>query len=409
MPTRTALSAFNARLDSILQGIDASDLADTDRDLCIREAIVQYGKDMPRRCVAELPGAGHSYLLLFGRVVDIDPATQDASIDLTNAAAGAGKELAVRFTLDRDFVIHEIWFRLQRIGATVAGNVLAKLYTDGASLPVTAIASSGLLDIDDDGGAPQGRMDWVKVVFDPGVALPAGSYHAALAADSGYVYASGSNEVDLGVDQSAVTANVSTLNGGTGLWSAYAPASAGVLVMVAGIEGWTSTLGQVESVEYPAADIASDEAPNLLEDDQFETFRSQSSTWLRLVNHQPASTETVRVSFGRPYEWVEATDPVIDTPPEHFEAVNHLAAALACERLATRYGQKRTPTISADVADRRTQGDFYKALAADHRRTYKAMIGLGAEEEAPPGMTIIDLDETLPTGGDYLFHRKASR
>lgn len=408
MGIQTALSTFNLRLDSLLQGIPVADISDADRDNCVREAVAEYGMDLPRRQVVEFAGDGSRYYSLFGKVVNVDEGDRSTGIDLTST--GADSRLAVTFDLDRESEIHELGFYMRRTGAVVSGTLQATLWTDDASashLPETSILTLDVIDPDGDEGAPVGRYAKVRFRTEP-FQLPAGKYHAAITAP-GYTYANGTNELILGVDQSApAAANPVRTWSGTA-WSVYSPASDGVLEVLAGIPGWRSEIGQLLDVEYPAADVDAGESPQMLEPDDYQVFLSAAGAWLRFAGLEPATSEVVRLVFGRPYTWRELTDPSTETPPEHFEAICNLAAARSCERLAVRYAQKSMPTISADTADRRTQSDHYKTLSDRYFKVYRRLTGLDKSDQPTPGAAVLDMDLGPLQTTDFLFHGRRIR
>jgi hypothetical protein len=406
MATLTKLSTFNARLDSLLTAqIVDSDLPTADRDLAIREAVRLYQLDLPRQKVIEFAGDASGYYLMYGRVINVAESLKDATIDLKST--GAGSKLAILFTLDRRMELREFAFLLRRIGTTVAGTVTGEIYSDSADLPSALIGTATAVDIDDVGGAPAHTDGKVRFALANPLSLPAGDYHAVLGS-SGYTYASGTGEVNLGVKQSGSPTNdVSTFDGST--WTAFGTASQGILEVTATTPGWEEELGSPLSVEYPAADPLSDETPQVLEQDDWEIFLSVDGTWLRFPAHRPATTESVRMTVDRPYVWSEAADPFIDTPQEHFEAICYQAASESCLRLATAYGQKRASTMTADVADRRSQADIYRSLAKDFRAEYERLLGIGKDQPVPPSAFGLDLDLEPPHGEGFLFHTRRTR
>lgn len=403
MATLTRLTVFNARVDSLLQGILDSDLSSADRDIAVRQAVQQYNQDRPRREVYEFAGTDNSYYLLYGNAVDVAESGRNAGIDLTSGAV-ADSKLGIKFTLARRMEIRQVNLWLSRTGAP-AGTVDVAIYSDSSSLPGLLIATSQNVDPDGAEGALPGIYRKVEFPFSTVYELPAGTYHAVLEA-SGYTYANGATEIILGVDQSSVTNTVSTYNGT--IWAAYGTASAGIIEVVAGLPGWQVESGAVLEVEYPAADISDDEEPAILDEEQYTVFRAQSGTWLRFHEHQPSSGETVRLAYARPYQWVEATDPLIDTPEIHFEAICNLAAAVACELLATRYGQKRESSIAADSVERRTQADVYLSLAGRFRKSYALLSGQ-EQGTSGPGQALADIDAGPALGRDFLFHTRGTR
>lgn len=408
MGARTKLAVFNSRIDSLLLGISDTVLPVSDRDLAIREAVQKYNRDKPRRTVVEFAGDAGAYYLMHGLAVNVAESNQDAGIDLQNSGTGTDEKLAIQFTFSRTMVLHSFAFYLQRTGEDVDGELAGSIYTDSSDLPVILIDEAERVEIDGDGGAPEGRYFKVEFTLQDDLTLPAGTYHAVLEAN-GYTYADGTTEVVMGVQQSSSPTNtVSTYNGSS--WAAYGTDSAGILEITASTPGWRSQFGAPISVEYPAAAIASDEAPNMLEDDQWEIFYTEEGVSLRFPSYRPASTEIVRLTILEPYIWTEAPTPEIDTPPEHFEAICYLAAHKCCLRLVSKFGQKRSSTLMADVADRSNQARTYKDLAKTYKMEYEEMLGIGAEAFVAPSAEVVDLDlEPQYTSDTFLFHEKRSR
>lgn len=408
MGARTTLSIFRRRVDSLLQGIAETVLPAADRNFAVREAIQTYNRDMPRRTTTEFPGDGGGYYLLHGKVVDVDEANQDADIDLQDDSTSADEQLAVQFTLDRKMVVRGFGLYLQRTGSTVEGTLAGSIYTDASNLPGALIQKAENIDIDSEhDGAPEGRYGKVLFTLEEAVELPAGTYQAVLNTQ-GYTYASGTNEVLLGVQQgTGATATVSAFDGT--IWAVYGTDSEGILEVTASTPGWKSLLGGPLSVEYPAADIDSDETPNELEQDQYEIYLSDAGSYLRFLDRRPATTEIVRINVSEAYEWLEGDIPSIDTPPEHFEAICYLSASLSCVRIASKFGQKRSSTLSADVADRSTQGRFYRDQAKDFRKYYESILGIGDDVRITSSAATVDLDLEPPTGDGFIFHGKRTR
>lgn len=402
MTTLTKLSMFNSRIDQLLQGIVDSEISSADRDSAVRQAVTEYNRDYPKHETMEFGGNNSAYYLLWGYAVDALKRSQDTGIALKSA--GADARLGVKFSLDYAMELHQVNLILSRVGAVVAGTLAVSIYTVSAGLPAVAVMTSGSIEIDDAEGAPLGRMGKVQFAFAP-AELPAGDYYAVLV-PNGYTYQAGSSEVSVAVDQTGITANVATYDGNA--WSVYAPPSAGLMDVKASLPGWRNEGGSILSVEYPAADIAANEAPNPLEDDDFALFRANGGVYLRFIVHRPAVNEKVRLEYTRPYLWIEAANPVIDIPEMHFEAVCNLAAAIACDWLAARYGQNRESSIGADSVERRSQADQYITISKRFRAQYGALVGQGLKSSTA-GMAIVDADFPPSVGSDFLFHNRERR
>jgi hypothetical protein len=406
MAPRIPISRFNSRVDSLLQGIADTVLLPADRDSAVREAVQKYNRDAPRRSAVDFAGDAGAYYLLYGKAVEVAESTRDAGIDLTSS--GANQRLAIKFATVRTLTLWEFGFFLRRTGALIDAELIGELLTNVAGLPSAVIAEAERVPIDSDEGAPEGFDAKVRFRLANPVTLSAGTYHASLRS-ADYVYADGTTEVILGVKQSGSPTNdVSTYNGT--VWSAFSPASAGILELIAGTPGWRSLQGRPLSVEYPAADLATDEAPNRLDDDEWEMYLAASGLWLRFPALRPATTETVRLNVAEPYEWTEGDVPLIETPVEHFEAISYLGASFCCDRLANKFGQKRSSTLSADVADRSRQGEFYRAQAKTYRAYYDEALGIGkSAKEMAASAAVLDIDVEPPHGSGFLFHERRTR
>jgi hypothetical protein len=180
------------------------------------------------------------------------------------------------------------------------------------------------------------------------------------------------------------------------------------LEVVASTPGWSTTGRTPLSVEYPAADVGSDETPQVLDQDAWDIYFDADGLWLFFKENQPATSETVRLRVQVPYDWIEANDPTIDTPLEHFEAISYLAAAKGARRLQSRYAQKRSSTIRGDVADRSRQAEQFKDLARQYQAEYESLLGLG-EDNRGPAMAVVDMDIEVPNTGGFLFHGRRGR
>ena len=409
MTIRTTKSAFRKRLDTILQGITPDNLSETDREIFIEDALVEYNRDLPRIVIHEFAGDSGNYYLMFGNVLAVPSSSRDASIDIVSAAA-ADQKLGWLVTTAFDREVHGVRFYLRRLGETVEGDMRAVIYSVSASLPDVAIQESSWIDIDGGNGAPRGKFGFVEFTFDEPVELEAGDYSIVIE-HQGYTYASGTTELNLGVDQSSVTNDLVTYNGT--IWTAFGTASAVIGEFVAGVVGWRQEMGAILRIEYPAADITLDEYPQYLATDDYEIYRTKDGTWLRFKRHQPETTETVRMEFAHPYLWNESEDPSINVPDGHMEAICHLAAHYSCQALATRFGQKRQSSIQADSVEHRDMAMKYESRAKHYLSMYQRMLGLGRGgddgKDIKPAAAYADIDTLGSTRQGYLFHDRRNR
>jgi len=226
------------------------------------------------------------------------------------------------------------------------------------------------------------------------------------------------------------------------------------------LDNWTEGFSRIVSIEYPAATVASDEAPVYLDpEDWRDDFWAADVRYLYLPNHAPAATETMRIRYTKPYAWAgggsetavndtghgfsvgdlgyldsgtfttvsaddyKATHIVstvtdsdnfsyqalyVDIPPAHFFGVCFLAACGACRVIATSYAQISDSTVAADAAAHQTKSDTYARRADEYCAEYRDVVGLETGAEAAPvkaAGTFVDFDTRpeWPSGRRYLF------
>jgi len=226
------------------------------------------------------------------------------------------------------------------------------------------------------------------------------------------------------------------------------------------LDSWSEGFSRVVAIEYPAATVASDEAPVYLNpEDWRDDYWAADVRYLYLPNHAPAATETMRIRYTKPYAWAgggsetavasvghgfsvgdlgyldgatfttvgaddyKATHIVstvtdadnfkyqalyVDIPPGHFFAVCFLAACMACRMIATSYANIGDSTVTADSAAHQTKSDTYARRADEYCDRYREIVGLEAEGEGaavPAAGTFVDFDTQpeWPSGRRYLF------
>ena len=181
------------------------------------------------------------------------------------------------------------------------------------------------------------------------------------------------------------------------------------------LDSWTEGFSRVESVEYPAAAVARDEAPVYLDaedwrDDFWAEISATQTRHLYLFSHTPAATETMRIAYTVPYLW--SGDPeVTTTPTGDFYAICHLAAGLACQTLAAKFAQSKDSTIAVDSATHASKSSDYAARAAEFIAFYTTHMGLDADQVIKPSNTFVDFDTVpgWPTGRQYIFRNTGIR
>jgi len=225
------------------------------------------------------------------------------------------------------------------------------------------------------------------------------------------------------------------------------------------VEGWSI----IRSIEYPAADISSDEAPTYLDsnEDWDDEYWQGGTRYLYLPNHEPASTETMRIKYSVPYSWsassvtssetqaghtftandyvyrdasdvwqaaadallathqVTAVDGddfivamlTVDVPTADFFAVCNLAACLALQAMANKFSKSSDRNvINADSVKHMTRASEHAKRAKELCAMYREHMGLSVDGKGTgvkPGGEFVDWD-TSPgwrSNRQYLFHR----
>lgn len=225
---------------------------------------------------------------------------------------------------------------------------------------------------------------------------------------------------------------------------------------------WREGFSKIQSIEYPAATIASNEAPQYLTaGDWREDYLSSADYYLYLPNHSPAATEKMRITYSRPYlweastvvtsvsqathgfvigdyiyldgtTWVKATDRtgthivltvptagtftaaalMVSIPDQHFFPFCQLAACLCCRAIAVKYSRTNDSTIGADSVNHPTRAQEFSNRANELCAMYRAGVGLPAkdvatgEEKQRGASAYADLNANPEwrRGRRYLFH-----
>lgn len=181
--------------------------------------------------------------------------------------------------------------------------------------------------------------------------------------------------------------------------------------IAASLTEWVEGFSRVKEIEYPAATIASDEQPQYLEredwiDDYFQDESDVQVRYLYLPNHAPAATETMRITYTRPYTFTGGT-PACDIPTQDFFAVCHLAAALCCDALSAKYARIGDSTVNVDSAAHVTKSQEFARQAKRFMELYNQHMGIGQEQKVEGTGDFVDWDTApgWPIGRQYVFHR----
>jgi len=174
------------------------------------------------------------------------------------------------------------------------------------------------------------------------------------------------------------------------------------------LTAWVAGASQVTEIEYPAVTIASDGLPQYLEpDDWRDDYEVDSVTYLLMLNHMPAATETLRITYTVPYAW-SGTPEVTTTPTAHFYAICALAAAKCCRAIAAHYANTSDSILNADSTDHNAQYNAFLRMADGYENAYREALGLNADsdkaEAAAGGFVDWDTVPGWPAGRRFVYH-----
>jgi len=232
------------------------------------------------------------------------------------------------------------------------------------------------------------------------------------------------------------------------------------------LTSWVEGFSQIVKIEYPAATVASDEAPTYLEpedwdDNYWDASGASPVRYLYLPNHAPAATQKMRILHTAPYSWTastiteavaetahgytandwlykedqtwyEATDSRIathqvsavadvdnytralletDMPVSDFFAVCYLAAGICAQAISERYSRSSDSPISADTVNHLNKAEQWSRRARELIGLYEKHMGfvdgvLGGDMVAAG--EFVDWD-TSPYNREYLYHGRHTR
>jgi len=142
---------------------------------------------------------------------------------------------------------------------------------------------------------------------------------------------------------------------------------------------WVNEFSTIKGVEYPIGEVP----PVMIDNDNWALYQTPSGQSLRLLKEEPATGESVRVTFT-----VMRAESDVRTGDE--DAVASLAAANCCDLLANIYTQTGDPTISADSVDYRSKGDEYSRRAKALRQRYYDHMGISPDDPQPGFLIVAD-------------------
>jgi len=180
---------------------------------------------------------------------------------------------------------------------------------------------------------------------------------------------------------------------------------------------WKAGYSQLFSIEYPTG---SNPAQLLPEDDYAiyddGTAQDYSNLALQFIENEPSTIENFVVEFS--------IEPVLPSTGQSnfpdtnktFSIITTLAAAYACQRLATLHAQNEDATIQADVINYNNKSSKYSTLANQYFTRYNVLV-FGQEKpvsDTVGSMSLKPMSPSFNTEGiaypfvspSFLFHRR---
>ena len=183
---------------------------------------------------------------------------------------------------------------------------------------------------------------------------------------------------------------------------------------------WKHGYSQLFGIEYPYGL----EPPSSLEDEDWQIYddgsaQDGSNLALWLIDNTPSTIENFVVKFSiEPILPIDSDTRNFPDTAMNFSQITTLAAAYACQRLATAYAQSTDASISADVVNYNDKAAKYTTLAKQYFNRYNILV-FGQEEPKSSVKAALTQKELTPrtnqdnqsamSGGvvssSYLFHR----
>jgi hypothetical protein len=176
---------------------------------------------------------------------------------------------------------------------------------------------------------------------------------------------------------------------------------------------WKPGHSQVRSVEYPY----DEDEPSLLKvgkdwimyDDG--TAQDKTNLILRFINDEPAATDYFVVEYNYQIQLPSTGSKNFPDTDEHFNNITLLAAAYACQALASVYAQNISPNFGGDIVNFSTKSDNYRGLAKMFMARYRESV-FGNEDTGStikPAMADKRIEKTNQEGKPFIFDRHRNR
>ena len=188
---------------------------------------------------------------------------------------------------------------------------------------------------------------------------------------------------------------------------------AGKYYPVSGLTEWVEGFSIIKEIQYPAAAVASDEAPTVLSPTDYdpEYWIDVSGTQTRYIYFKtiaPAATETFRVTYSFPYVFSGSPE-AADIPAQDFYAIVKLCACFACRSVATKYSLIGDSLVTADASAHTTKAMEFRTNADKFCAGYRIDMGLPADASAAPikAAAVFVAPKLQPSwqGRSLLFHK----
>jgi hypothetical protein len=179
---------------------------------------------------------------------------------------------------------------------------------------------------------------------------------------------------------------------------------AGALVFDYALDGGSPTLAgyiggfsSITDILYPWSAAT----PNLdpLPREEYTVMCLSSGIVLRFFLARPLATEQFLVNYTTPHA-LDTTQSTVRASDD--EALKDLAAAFACDELASFYAHSTDPNIQADAVNNMSKAGEYRAMAKEFRNAYAAKMdaaGAAADGQGgavvPPALAIAQIQDSF--------------